>query len=275
MAENSRSTVAALPRNQFTEMIERASAINKGSVIDSVVSAGSAPNVRSASFGPVVPVAEPLSAEEKYERDLAAAALGLIPEPPNPFYSPGEVEVGAKLDAVDLEIFKPNRVTAREFLAQQETKNLYERPGRIISVNGPRVIPDFSKVQMIDLVHNVVCIDGMDFPIPEEDVQHFRVYAIETARMAIMSDLDVARALLAPPEKVEVLKDGKDTGQKPMLSLSESECDTSSNSAGIATVQHVQALEQLDLFRSGDAATVKARVKRRRVKKASKNTNKS
>jgi hypothetical protein len=73
----------------------------------------------------------------------------------------------------------PDRMTAREAIARE-----YAR------------LPDFTKVGGINLILDVLYVDGMEFPVPKADADEFRLYAITIANAAIVRKLNEAVAAL-------------------------------------------------------------------------------
>lgn len=196
------------------------------------------PAGRSAAMGPdpgprvrsqAMTVA-PLSAEEKAERDRKAKELGIMPkdeldelqddEPeggpmpapapassfvPKPGFSknrPTQAAIGA-LAAVRTGggMLDPDRMTAREFLASKPQ------------------LPDFKKVQQFDLTTNTIYVDGMAFPIPQEDVLAMKSYAVQIvldhvvfqlAQALIEFGVPKAAAMAAADRLRETINDGKE-----------------------------------------------------------------
>ena len=73
-----------------------------------------------------------------------------------------------------------------------------------VMTGAPRV-PDFRKVEGIDLINNAVVVDGLTFPLSAEQALELRQMVVETARAAIMEKLDEAmklftEAMYARPE---------------------------------------------------------------------------
>lgn len=164
--------------NPLTRMIERAGQRQAGSDRrEAPVDAGSLPSARSAVLGQEV--MPPLSIEERAELDAKAAALGILP--------PGETSEGpyGTLDeAMKAGASVPE--PAQRMPAQASTT---QRP----TVAGVRM-PDFTKIGGIDLIRDVVYLDGLEFSIPKEDADQFRLYAIQIAHAVMTTRLNEAVA---------------------------------------------------------------------------------
>jgi hypothetical protein len=137
--------------------------------------------------------AAPLSAEERAERDRAAKAIGILPkdeldelnipesEPVAPatqfIPSPraGKRPTSEALSALGASLRGPDRQNAREFLSRPQ-------------------LPDFKKVQQFDLMSNTIYVDGMAFPIPQEDVLAMKSYAVQIVLDHVVHQL--AQALI-------------------------------------------------------------------------------
>ena len=207
------------PQNSLTQMIEEAARANRaggGMPVRrqvEVASATSMPTVQSAAVGRPVEEPPPLTAEEREELDRQAILAGVLdPRLGNqntdgtPINTPttayGSLEeaiaAGAPVNqpapAVDpVENF---RGTAREVVAMREKVR--------VMTGAPRV-PDFRKVEGIDLINNAVVVDGLTFPLSAEQALELRQMVVETARAAIMEKLDEAmklftEAMYARPE---------------------------------------------------------------------------
>jgi hypothetical protein len=199
------------------------------------------PTVQSAAVGRPVEELPPLTAEEREELDKAAIAAGvrdprlgnqnadgtLIDEPPAAYGSLEEAiragaPVGSDAPAVDPVTeygrLNPDRMTAREFLGRRAAQPMREQV-RVLT-GAPRV-PNFKKIEGLDLVNNCAVVDGMTFPISEEQANVLKSLVIEVARAAIMKELDEAMTLfserLFPPaaeatdEAVQPVQGGEGT----------------------------------------------------------------
>jgi hypothetical protein len=177
------------PRNDFTEMIERTSSDNRSGVRGGMASATPVPTAQSADFGRPVPEAPPLSDEERIERDRLAASLGItdgaLPTEQERYKSLDEaIEAGAPV--------RPARVPVGAAGYQYG----------VLGGAMPR-LPDFTRVEGIDLLRNRVMVDGMEFPIPEEEAREYKKYVIEVARDAIFQALSAAETLFGEPAPAE------------------------------------------------------------------------
>jgi len=93
----------------------------------------------------------------------------------------------------------PDRQNAREFLGVRSR------------------LPDFRKVEGIDLLRGYAMVDGMEFPIPTEKASEFKRFVVETARAAIMESMEEAVGLFTTPETAEVEDGGSTTGTAPAV----------------------------------------------------------
>lgn len=177
------------PQNELTRSIEDTAMANRAGGRRAVVaSATPQPSVRSADLGRVVEDEAPLTPAEIAERDELARQAGIIDErlgntEPLPTYPSLEEAVAASAPVA------PTRMTAREFLASRE--------------RGTPRIPTFSRVEGIDLVHNMVVLDGMTFPLSEAKALELKRLVIEVAQASIMEKLTEAARLFFPAEKAE------------------------------------------------------------------------
>lgn len=238
------SVVPVVPRNPFTDLIDRVAEINAGGggdrqgLVESVVSSNPAPTVRSSSFGTV----PELSPEEKAERDAKLVELGILP-PPEP------VEETAEPAPIPM-VRSPRMVVG----PAPQTPTV------------PR-LPNFARVQGINLILKVVHVDGMDFPISEKDAEDLRIYAMETARNFIINQFNAVFATLVPA--TAEAKDGA-SGVSP---LQKSKRNRSSNSRGKSTVQPVPEASAPEQGVSSGGATGKARPRRKSVKRVGGDSN--
>lgn len=73
------------------------------------------------------------------------------------------------------------------------------------SIPPPRVparhqgLPDFSKVEGIDIINGQVIIDGAHFPIPEEDLDEIKLYCVDVVTKAITREVAKALVLFSKP----------------------------------------------------------------------------
>jgi hypothetical protein len=182
--------VPAYPNNPMTRMMERAAQRN-AEHREVSVETGSSPAARSAAIGHEVIVA-PLSEDERAELDRKAIELGIMPndseiEGVTSTYASAEEAARAGSAVPDP---PQSRQTAREFTdvsratARETVANDYAR------------LPDFTKVGGIDLIRDVLYVDGMEFSVPKVDADELRLYAINIANQAIVAKLNSAVATL-------------------------------------------------------------------------------
>lgn len=228
------------PRNPFTDLIERVAEVNAGGgrrgMVEAAVSSGAAPTVRSASLGPL----PELTDAEKAERDAKLIELGILP--------------------------KPAEVEQPEVQEQAPVVSIAMNQRQVSKPEVPR-LPNFARVQGIDLVRKVVYVDGMEFPVSEQDASDMRIYAMETARNFIINQFNAVFQMLVP-----ATAEAKD-GASSVSPLQESEGDASSNTGGQSSVQSVPPLEQMELDFSSGRVTRKTRAKSRGIKKVGRDSN--
>lgn len=168
------------------------------------VTLGTGPSVRSAAMDP-----PPLSPEEQARRDAAARDLGLIEKDPDAPADYASFEEAAAAGAPISPLAADNREQrmSREFQSRTPL-----RGGAFMPPMAPR-LPDFRKVESFDFTRNVITLDGLEFPIPEDDVREMKGYAVQIALDHVVRSL--AEALTAfglPPEMAEAaaakLKEG-------------------------------------------------------------------
>ena len=152
-------------RNEFTDVIARVAEANRGAPLNrgsreyrQVVSAEPVPSVSSAAMraptGSPPVMATELVPEEVDRRNQRLVELGLLnPPPPVP---------GAR------------GLTAGEFVSRRQT------------------MPDFKKVQSIDIPSGVLFIDGWEFEIPAEDILEMKKYCVDVAMTSLSKRIAVA-----------------------------------------------------------------------------------
>jgi|ERR1051325_7794544 hypothetical protein len=200
------------PQNAWTRMIERASAMNAetgGRV--GLASAEPRPTAASSTIGREVVEPPPLSIEERAELDARARALGLLPPDEGAEGPYGSLEdalavargpeqeeaptvdpvLAMAAEARAARRAREGRQTAREFIASNPT----ERDVQIIET--PRM-PDFNKVQGMDLAKGVAYLDGMEFKIGPDQLRKLRKFVVELARVEFMERLNAAMGLFDP-----------------------------------------------------------------------------
>ena len=249
----------SFPQNHLTQLIDRVREENQmyggRGPVESTISAGPTPTARSSSLGPSVPVLEPMSDAENEEANKKLRELGILPPDPTADGAYGSLEEA-------MEAGMPvERPVVEQAIATHRPVRPMPNVSRTSMPDSPR-LPDFSKVQGIDLIRNVVYIDGMEFAISEEDSRDMRVYVVTTASNAIMAQFNNVLNALVPG--LAEAKDGEGTTE--VSQMRESECDSSSSEGGEPGVRPVSSLEQMDLFSSGDGTSEQTRSTPRRVK---------
>lgn len=179
--------------NPLTRAIESRSALRTGAAI----TGEPLPSSRSAALGRVIEET-PLSPEERAERDAKAMELGIMPRPEGEEGPYGSLEQAAAAGA-PIE----RTLTVNGMLTEQaRVPSVPVTARQVIAATGgfPR-LPDFSKVGGIDLIRDVVYVDGMEFPLSKEHADEFRVYCIQRAIESVNERMQAALApLLKQPE---------------------------------------------------------------------------
>jgi hypothetical protein len=167
-------------------------------------------------------IVKPLTKEEKADLDRKAQALGIMPKDElDELAEPEDDDAPAGADLVMGPMIPtpgsirhprteppytgpgsgPNRQTAREFM------------------NDRTRLPDFTQVQSFNLETNTIYVDGMSFPIPEEDVTAMKSYAVQIVIDHVVAQL--AKALIefgVPPtvatEAAERLRESTNDGRE-------------------------------------------------------------
>lgn len=182
--------MARIPQNDFTQMIADVARLNASGARSGPVSAGAAPTVRSAALGTMAPDPPPLTAEEQAHLDAKARAIGILSPDPT-----SEGPYGTLEEAMTAGAPMNPPVQAQAATPVQAQRSIHPV--------GPTRLPNFKHVQGIDLIRNVIYIDGMEFPIPEGDVRFLRAYAIDHTRNYITKMLNDAMNAVNPPVEVE------------------------------------------------------------------------
>ena len=154
---------AIMKNNALTQMMDAVRLHNAGVQPFTV---GSGPGVRSSAMSTV----NSLSREEVLERNRLARAAGIdLPlEDDEEAGYPTREE--AERDGA------PIRTTAREVISAEENQK-----SRSLGPFTVSKLPDFTKVEGYDFFRNVIYIDGLEFPIPTEDIPDMKAYAVKTA----------------------------------------------------------------------------------------------
>jgi len=234
---NDSSTPAEFPNNEWTQMIEAVRARNvRGAPLPperGVPTVGTPmPAVRSADLGrpvaaPATNPQRPLTVEEIENLNQEALRSGLVRGPVN-------LGIAATLDgrgAIDGEpvqygsleeaIAAGAPVSADEAAIAEGAMRFREAPPStpIVRVGPPRVIgdrqtarefiasqpalprlPDFKKVQMIDLVNGVLYVDGLEFALEPAERKMLRKFCVTKAKEQVQRALDAALKELADGE---------------------------------------------------------------------------
>lgn len=197
---------ASYPENPWTQVIEETRRLNEAGGMRSAgpVSAGPEPTARSAAMGQPVVELPPLSPEERAELDAHARELGLMPgeaqEEGSKYATLEEaIEAGRSVHPpapVGQPVDPTDRMTAREFLDRSAQENL---PIRARVVETTR-LPNFSKVQGIDLVRGVAVVDGLEFQLDAQTVSDLRTLVLGNAREQVMAQFDAALTNMGEPD---------------------------------------------------------------------------
>lgn len=180
---------ASYPENPWTQMIEETRRLNEAGGMRSAgpVSAGPEPTVRSAAMGQPVVELPPLSPDERAELDAHARELGLMPgevqEEGSKYATLEEaIEAGRSVHPpapVGQPMDPTDRPTASQFLAR----------ARVVETTR---LPNFSKVQGIDLVRSVALVDGLEFALDQDTIVSLRTLVLGIAREQVMAQFDAA-----------------------------------------------------------------------------------
>jgi hypothetical protein len=229
---NDRHTPADLPNNEWTQMIERIHARNQGGgAVPGEIAVGvpmmgtPLPTVRSAELGRVLPADDPnrpLRADEIEELNQQALASGLVVGPVNPSIArtlgaSGEddapyasmeeaIAAGAPVGA-DAAAVAEGAMRFREPSPSTPivpVRRPIPRPtAGAASVTHETRLPDFKRVQMIDLVNGKVWVDEMEFAIGPTDVKMLRKFCVTIAKDQVQAALDAAMKALAEDADAE------------------------------------------------------------------------
>ena len=219
MSVNDVNTPSIVPQNEWTLMIQAMEARKRGGGpmpdAEGVPIMGTPlPAVRSADLGrattPMVPVPPPLSYEEITELNRKALESGVHPsqipgfseeESMGPYASledaikagapvgadEAQVAIGAQRFREPVPVFPPpdaGRQTAREFVAARNAANSVPH------------LPDFTKVQMIDMVNGKVYVDGMEFECTKPELKMLRTFCVKKAKEQVLAALEKALSAL-------------------------------------------------------------------------------
>jgi hypothetical protein len=224
MPVNDKNTPTTVPTNEFTQMIELVRARNAGQPvalppqrIGVPIMGTPLPTARSAEIGipvdvPFVPADRPLSPEENEALNRAALASGLVRGPVTPGIAntlAGGDEMGPYGSLEDaIREGAPISATEQEIAAGSRAFREPEPPP-LPPVRSPRMVagivqsqveaalpkmPDFKKVQMIDLVTGKCYVDSVSFDLTPSEVKTLKKFCVTKARDTIQSLLDAALA---------------------------------------------------------------------------------
>lgn len=226
---NDLNTPADYPQNEWTQMIEAVrqrnqsgTALSPDQIAAGVPMTGTPmPTVRSADLGR--PVAQPtdpnrpLSAAEIEELNQAALASGLVRGPVNPSvartldsgglddstqYATLEeaiaagAPVGADPDAIAEGAMRFREPMPSTPVIPVRTPVVRPTVREVVGGQLPR-LPDFKKVQMIDMVNSKVYVDGLEFTLEPNEHKMLRKFCITKAKEQIQKALDAAFSELA------------------------------------------------------------------------------
>ena len=178
------------PDNEFTRMMARTTEVNRGRV-ESPVGGGSEPSVRSAAYGTVSqPV--PLTEAERAELDAKAIELGIIPRPEG--VEGTNYATLAEAQAAGAPISLPQPAFSRAASSMVSEACAFGVEPRVY----PR-LPDFGQPGIIDLIRKVIYLDGLEFPLPQEDADEFNAYVVGIVHKELTARLNGALAKMAPP----------------------------------------------------------------------------
>lgn len=230
MQINDKNTPASFPENELTQMMEAVAQRNRagGSLppmrVGVPISATPAPSVRSADMGQPVPdLTGPMTIEERQVLDRMALESGLIRGPVTggiadaienadvPYGSLEEaIRAGASVNADD-EAIEAAALRHREPTPLWEQQGVYQPIGARVPV-APRHaarefiaaqpqaqlprLPDFKKVQLIDLINGKVYVDGLEFELSKEQLHMLRKFSVTIAKEQIQKSLTDALAAL-------------------------------------------------------------------------------
>jgi|SRR6185503_5333086 len=227
MPINDKNTPTTLPQNEFTQMIELIHARNQGAPVSLPANVGvpisgtPLPTARSADLGrPVAlpPAERPLTASEIEELNQQALRSGLVVGPVNPSiertmntvdaeaaYGTLEdaIRAGAPISADENDIaegsirFREPTPNAPVIQVRAPIGGRRVTPREVVEVREEALLPkmpDFKKVQMIDLVNGKCYVDGVSFDLLPAEVKTLRKFCVTKARDTIQSLLDAALA---------------------------------------------------------------------------------
>jgi len=171
--------------------------------------------VQSADLGREVQEPPALSAEERAALDQAAREAGVKDDrlgTANPVAEDGAYSSLEEALAAGAPVVQPTPVVERVpagALGLAMARGGMYAPPRVPVAREVR-LPDFTRVEGIDLLRDCVMIDGMEFPIAEHDALDFKQYVVMVARNAILIKLTEATSLFAAPATPAEVSNGGD-----------------------------------------------------------------
>ena len=145
-----------------------------GPVTPGIAAAAENLDTQYGSLEEAIRAGAPVGADD----EAIALAARAFREPPPPALPPVRMPVGGRAPQQQI----VGRQTAREFIGQPVEQL-------------PR-LPDFRKVQMIDLVNGKVYVDALEFNLTKEQLQMLRKFCVTTAKEQIQKSLETALAAL-------------------------------------------------------------------------------
>jgi hypothetical protein len=232
MSVNDSNTPAEFPNNEWTQMIEAIHHRNESGMsltpaeIRGVPTVGTPmPSVRSPELGRPV-VGQQLSSEEIEDLNRRAIESGMVVGPVNPSIASTLASNGGMDDSpygsleeaiaagapvgVDAETVSREAARYREVLPSSPTIQVRtpigsfgarSREAQLVARHAdspslPR-LPDFKKVQMIDMVNGKVYVDGLEFSMSHEEIKQLRKFCVTKAKEQVQASLDAALKALA------------------------------------------------------------------------------
>lgn len=187
------------PQNELTEMIEEVARLNAAGgggarrmPAPGPVSAEPGPTVRSAAMGQPVAPLPPLSPEERMELDQKARELGIMPrddEPVGEVYATlaDAIAAGASVHP-PVAVPPPNPPGSLGAALTPRERAQFPQPTVVRMTR----LPDFKKVQGIDLIRGVAFVDSLEFTMDAATVADLRTLVLGLARESIMAQFDAA-----------------------------------------------------------------------------------
>ncbi len=199
--------------NPFTRLIDRVTEINvsEGKQVGIGAAHGAEnylPAIPAAQLARMTPgqiaamefVPPPLSPEQVMRANAQAAALGIVDA--DELGMPGEMGVGPTEE--EIEAMLPRRFQNRPSAPPRSNVGQPQPDADVIPSGRPmaaaqgifnaRSLPNFKNVQGFNLERGVAVVDGIEFPLPDEDVLDMKKYALSI--VLDMMVIQVAQALV-------------------------------------------------------------------------------